>query len=128
MDAWESGRNPMRYISTRGHSAPRSFEEVLLAGLADDGGLFLPETWPQIGANEIASFANSPYADVALQILVRFAGDSFSPAELKVDIDAAYAPFDAQTIAPLVADRLRISICSSCSTGRRSPSRTSRCR
>jgi threonine synthase len=92
----------MRYISTRGKTPPQSFEDVLLAGLASDGGLFLPEAWPRIDAEEIASFAGAPYADVALRILSRFAGNSFSAAELKADIDAAYAAFDAPAIAPLV--------------------------
>jgi threonine synthase len=81
----------MRYISTRGKTPPQSFEDVLLAGLANDGGLFLPEAWPRIDAEEIASFADAPYADAAFRILSRFAGNSFSAAELKADIDAAYA-------------------------------------
>jgi threonine synthase len=92
----------MRYISTRGRTPPQSFEDVLLAGLASDGGLFLPEAWPQIGADEIAGFAGAPYADAAFRILSRFAEESFSAAELKEDIDAAYASFDEPSIAPLV--------------------------
>jgi threonine synthase len=92
----------MRYISTRGHTTPRTFEEVLLAGLASDGGLFLPEAWPQIGADEIASFAGAPYTEAAFRVLSRFAGDSFSAAELKDDIGAAYASFEDASIAPLV--------------------------
>lgn len=90
------------YISTRGETPPKSFTNVLLAGLAPDGGLFLPETWPQIGAGEIADFAKRPYAEVAHTILKRFVGRSFSDAELKADIDAAYAQFDDPQIAPLV--------------------------
>jgi threonine synthase len=92
----------MRYISTRGRTPPQSFDEVLLAGLASDGGLFLPESWPQIGAVDIAKFASVPYSDVALRILSRLVGESFSEAELKDDIDAAYASFDTPDIAPLV--------------------------
>ncbi|MGD0142792.1 MAG: threonine synthase [Rhizomicrobium sp.] len=92
----------MRYISTRGKTPPQSFEDILLSGLAADGGLFLPESWPQIGADEIASFAHIPYAAAAFRILSRFAGESFSAAELKADIDAAYASFDVPSIAPLV--------------------------
>jgi threonine synthase len=92
----------MRYISTRGKAPPQSFEDVLLAGLAPDGGLFLPDAWPQIGADEIASFSGLPYAEVAFRILSRFAGESFSASELKADIDAAYAAFDEPSIAPLV--------------------------
>ena len=92
----------MRYISTRGQTPPHSFADVLLAGLAPDGGLFLPQAWPQIAPDEIAAYAGRSYADVAEAILRRFVGDSFSDAELRADIEAAYADFDAPAIAPLV--------------------------
>ncbi len=92
----------MHYVSTRGRSPPQSFAEILLAGVAPDGGLYMPEAWPQIGADEIAGFAEKSYADVAFAILKCLAGDSFSDAELKADIGAAYANFDAPDIAPLV--------------------------
>jgi threonine synthase len=92
----------VQYISTRGLAPRQSFAEILLAGLAPDGGLFLPESWPQLAAAEIAGFAKKPYADVARDIIARFAGDSFSDAELKEDIDAAYAAFDAPDVTPLV--------------------------
>jgi threonine synthase len=92
----------MRYVSTRGASPPQSFDEILLSGLAPDGGLYMPDHWPQISQAEIASFAGKPYADVAFAILKRFTADSFSDADLKSDIDAAYADFDAPEIAPLV--------------------------
>jgi len=93
----------MNYVSTRGQSAPRSFADVLLSGLASDGGLTLPQAWPQIGAQEIAGFAGRSYADVAFAILSRFVGDSFSQADLRTDVAAAYAGFDDPAIAPLVA-------------------------
>ena len=92
----------MQYISTRGSTEPHSFEATLLGGLAEDGGLFMPESWPRIPAGESAGFANSTYADAAFRILGRFAGASFAPSELKADIDAAYSEFDAPDIAPLV--------------------------
>ena len=50
----------MRYISTRGGAAPVSFEEVLLAGLAPDGGLYVPQVWPSLSPDEIAAFAHKP--------------------------------------------------------------------
>ena len=90
-----------RYISTRGQTPPQTFADVLLAGLAPDGGLFLPEAWPQVGADEIAGFAGKPYTAVAQAILRRFVGDSFTDAELAADISAAYAGFDDPAIAPL---------------------------
>jgi len=92
----------MRYISTRGQAAPQSFADILLAGLAPDGGLFLPESWPQIPTEEIAAFKGKRYADVAFAILKRFTGDSSTDAELREDIEAAYSDFDAPDIAPLV--------------------------
>lgn len=90
-----------RYVSTRGGVPPQSFTDVLLAGPAGDGGLFMPEVWPQIAAEEIAGFARQPYPETAFAIMKRFAGDVFSPAELKADIAAAYAAFDDPAIAPL---------------------------
>jgi len=89
-------------ISTRGRAPQASFADVLLAGLAPDGGLYLPQAWPQFSAAQISGFANRPYNDVACEILNRFAGDSFTRDELSADIDSAYATFDDPRIAPLV--------------------------
>ena len=91
----------MQFISTRGQSPRASFSDVLLAGLAPDGGLYLPESWPQLSAAEIAAFAGKPYQTVAYEVLSRFAGVSFTPDELKADIEAAYAGFESPVIAPL---------------------------
>ena len=91
----------MKFISTRGAAPPASFSDVLLAGLAPDGGLYLPESWPQFTAAEIAGFKGLRYQDVAFQILSRFTQDSFSDAELRDAITSAYADFDAPGIAPL---------------------------
>lgn len=91
----------MRYVSTRGQTPPQTFDDVLLAGLAPDGGLFLPETWPQLTEAEIAGFVGAPYSDVAFTILSRFVGDAFSAADLRADIEAAYATFETPEIAPL---------------------------
>ena len=92
----------MYFISTRGGAPRASFADVLLAGLAPDGGLYLPESWPRLSAAEIAAFQGAPYRDVAFAILSRFTAGSFSDAELKEAIAAAYAGFDAPEIAPLV--------------------------
>jgi threonine synthase len=91
----------MRYLSTRGQSKLQSFADMLLAGLAPDGGLYLPEAWPRFSPAEIAGFASQPYADVARTIIGRLVGDSFSNEELAADIAAAYASFDDPRIAPL---------------------------
>ncbi|MDE2500167.1 MAG: threonine synthase [Alphaproteobacteria bacterium] len=92
----------MRYVSTRGAAPPQSFAEMLLAGLAPDGGLYLPEAWPHFTPAEIAAFAGQPYAQVARAVLGRLVGDSFTAAERAVDIADAYAGFDDKRIAPLV--------------------------
>jgi threonine synthase len=92
---------PMRYVSTRGQAPPQSFADILLAGLAPDGGLYMPESWPPVSADEVGRFAGQPYADVAFAILRRFTGEAFTDAELKSDIAAAYATFDVTEVAPL---------------------------
>ena len=61
----------MRYLSTRGQSPLQSFADMLLAGLAPDGGLYLPEAWPRFAAAEIAAFAAQHYAEVARTIIGR---------------------------------------------------------
>ena len=92
----------MHYISTRGATEPHSFGDILLGSLAPDGGLFMPQFWPRIGADEIAHYAGEFYADVANRVLARFVGASFAEADLKSDIAAAYAGFDSAGVAPLV--------------------------
>jgi threonine synthase len=92
----------MKFISTRGQAPQTSFSDVLLAGLAPDGGLYLPEGWPQLTAAEIAAFKGARYQDVAFAVLSRFTAGSFTDAELREAIEAAYSDFDAPEIAPLV--------------------------
>jgi threonine synthase len=74
---------------------------MLLAGLAPDGGLYLPEAWPQFTADEIAAFKGQPYPDVAEAVMGRLICDSFTAADLKSDIAAAYGTFSDPRIAPL---------------------------
>ena len=92
----------MRYVSTRGESPAKDFKEVLLSGLAPDGGLYLPEQWPVFSREEVAAFAKQPYGQAAHGILSRFAGGAFSAQELKDDIEAAYSQFDVPEIVPLI--------------------------
>ena len=89
------------FISTRGQAPRADFAQVLLAGLAPDGGLYVPAAWPHFTPEQIAAFAGQSYQHVAFEILSRFAGDAFSAAELKADIEAAYARFEDKAIAPL---------------------------
>ncbi len=92
----------MRFVSTRGEAPELGFCDAVLAGLAVDGGLYLPATWPQFTKDEIAAFAGKPYADVALEVISRFVGGEISDADLKTIIDAAYSDFGHPSVAPLV--------------------------
>ncbi|MBV9378518.1 MAG: threonine synthase [Alphaproteobacteria bacterium] len=94
----------MRYLSTRDPRAEpltRSFAEVLIAGLAEDGGLYVPERMPAI-ASDIPGFAGLPYAELACRIVSLFAGDTFPPGELQQLAVAAYRSFRHAAVAPLV--------------------------
>jgi threonine synthase len=94
------------YISTRGQSPKASFADILLAGLAPDGGLYLPEAWPQLTASAIDGLARRAYADyigIATDILLPFVAGSFTHEELHADVAAAYAGFDDPRIAPIKA-------------------------
>src|SRR5882762_3210034 len=90
----------MRYLSTRG-GASADFGAVLLGGPAPDGGLYLPEQWPQLNDGEIRSFAALPYAEAAYRIMRPFIGNSFTDAEFRADVDGAYATFAQKSVAPL---------------------------
>ncbi|UCV24765.1 threonine synthase [Ferribacterium limneticum] len=79
----------MRYISTRGHAAPQSFCDILLGGLAPDGGLYLPESYPQIGRQELDAWRKLSYADLAYEILAKFITD-IPAADLKVLVARTY--------------------------------------
>jgi threonine synthase len=92
----------MRYISTRGQSEPRDFSGVLLAGLGDDGGLFMPESWPERSAAEWRALRDLPYADLAAPIIHPFVGDTLSLDTLKTLCAQAYAGFDHPARVPLV--------------------------
>ena len=91
----------MRYHSTRGTAPTLSFEAAMLTGLARDGGLYLPESVPQLDADAIAALATLPYEEVAARIIRPFTGDAFSDAELRGAIDRAYAGFNHPARAPL---------------------------
>ena len=91
----------MRYISTRGASPALPFEDVMLSGLAPDGGLYMPEVWPQIGADEMAALATRTYPEAALQVLKRFTGPGVPLPDLYTAIQHAYASFPGGRVAPL---------------------------
>ncbi len=91
----------MKYISTRGQAPALNFEEVLLAGLASDGGLYVPETLPTFSQEEIASWAGLSYAELAFKVISPFVNDCIDNADLKKMIDETYAGFNHSAVAPL---------------------------
>jgi len=91
----------VKYVSTRGEAPALGFEDVLLTGLARDGGLYVPETWPVFSAAEISSMAGLRYADLALRVMYPYVEGEIPEAEFASLIDDAYAGFDHRAVAPL---------------------------
>ena len=92
----------MRYVSTRGEAAPLDFVEVMLAGLARDGGLYVPESWPALDRETIAGFAGKPYAEVAVDVIRPFVGGSIADGDLARMVREAYGGFRHPATVPLV--------------------------
>lgn len=91
----------MRYISTRGRAKALKFEDVLLAGLARDGGLYVPESWPAFTKAEIKALRGLSYAELAARVMQPFVGRALKPAELLEMTAQTYAGFDHAAVAPL---------------------------
>jgi len=92
----------MKYISTRGDAPDLSFEQVVLAGLASDGGLYVPETLPKFSTAEIASWAELSYQELAFKVIAPFVDGEISDDDLQGIIEKAYVSFRHNAIAPLV--------------------------
>ncbi len=92
----------MKYRSTRGGAPAAGFEDVLLAGLAPDGGLYVPESWPRISAEEAAGFRGRPYGEIAAAVMGRFTGGAFTEARLSEIAREVYGAFEHDDVAPLV--------------------------
>lgn len=92
----------MRYISTRGQAPARDFADVLLAGLAEDGGLFVPETWPAWSHADWRALRGLPYHQVAARVMQPFVGTSVPFDSLQTICRDAYAGFSHPAVAPLV--------------------------
>jgi threonine synthase len=91
----------LRHISTRGEAPVLGFAEVMLAGLARDGGLYVPEAWPRLEQAAIAGFAGRPYAEVAMEVMRPFVGDAIGDADLARMTREAYGNFRRPAVAPL---------------------------
>ena len=88
----------MRYLSTRGAPAALAFDEVLLTGLARDGGLYLPESWPQL---DLAALAGLDYPALAARVMQPFLGGRIAQADFARLVKEAYAGFGHRAVAPL---------------------------
>lgn len=92
----------MRYVSTRGQAPARDFAGVLLAGLAEDGGLFVPEIWPSLSPADLRAMRGLPYPEIAARVMHLFVGESIGFETLRGICRAAYAGFGSPAVAPLV--------------------------
>lgn len=91
----------MDYVSTRGAAPTLDFEQVTLAGLAPDGGLYLPGHWPAMSRAAIADLAGLSYVETAARVCAPFVGDAIEPADLRALLTQAYAGFAHAAVAPL---------------------------
>jgi threonine synthase len=89
----------LRYVSTRGQAPALDFAGVVLEGLAPDGGLYLPETWPSLP--DLATLRGLSYAEVAARVLTPFVGDCVDPASLRAMCDEAYGTFADTRVVPV---------------------------
>lgn len=92
----------MKYVSTRGGVEPQSFEDVVLTGLAPDGGLFVPEQLPRLSEAEIAAMAGLNYSELAFGVMKPFVDGAVPDADLMALIDKSYESFHHDAVAPLV--------------------------
>jgi threonine synthase len=92
----------MRYVSTRGEAPSLDFVDVMLAGLARDGGLYVPERWPTLDHKGIENFAGRPYAEVAVEVIRPFVGDGISQVDLARMAREAYGDFRHPAVTPLI--------------------------
>ena len=92
----------MKYISTRGQAPKLAFDDVLLTGLARDGGLYLPETWPVFSKAEIEAMKGLSYAELAVRVMTPFVEGAVSVEDLTKIVEETYQAFDGDDPAPLV--------------------------
>ncbi|KKB11168.1 threonine synthase [Devosia geojensis] len=92
----------MQFVSTRGHAPVLGFSDAVLAGLAADGGLYVPQDWPQLSPAEIAAFAGKPYSEVAFGIISRFTAGDIPEVALKAIVEDAYSTFRHPSVTPIL--------------------------
>ena len=91
----------MRYISTRGEAPAASFEDVVLTGLAPDGGLYIPETVPVLTTAQLEAWKQLSYSELAFEVIRLFVAGAIPDAKLKAMIDASYATFSHPEVTPV---------------------------
>ena len=92
----------MKYVSTRGEAPSLGFCDALLAGLARDGGLYVPESWPTLTKREIRALRGKSYQEIAFAILTPFVDGEIADDKFRAMIDEAYATFRHPAVVPLV--------------------------
>jgi len=92
----------VKYVSTRGQAPELGFRDVLLSGLARDGGLYVPDVWPTLSPDEIRSMAGKPYSEIAKQVLAPFVEGEIEKTDFERMVDEAYASFHHPAVVPLV--------------------------
>jgi threonine synthase len=91
----------MKYISTRGQAPAVAFEDVLLTGLAPDGGLYVPDKLPVVSLQQLADWQKLSYVELAFEVIHLFVAGAIPDAELKKMINASYRDFSHPSIAPM---------------------------
>ena len=92
----------VKYVSTRGEAPSLNFCDALLAGLARDGGLYVPKEWPRFSKKEIRALRGKSYQEIAFTVLSPFVDGEIADDKFRAMIDEAYATFRHPAIAPLV--------------------------
>ncbi|PPR57942.1 MAG: Threonine synthase [Alphaproteobacteria bacterium MarineAlpha4_Bin2] len=91
----------MRYVSTRGTAPVLEFDDVLLTGLAVDGGLYLPERWPSFTTENIRAMQQLSYGELAVSVMIPFLGGNIAESDFASMVDSAYADFAHSAVAPV---------------------------
>ena len=91
----------MRYLSTRGVAPELNFDDVLITGLARDGGLYLPTDWPKFSPEDLRYFASLSYPELAIEVMRPFLGDTMSREVFGNLVDATYRKFSHPSVAPI---------------------------
>jgi len=92
----------MRYVSTRGQAEALDFEQTMLAGLARDGGLYVPDDWPPLAPDDLRALRGQPYEEAAFRVMRPYVDETFDEKTLRSLIDDAYRAFAHRSVAPLV--------------------------